>query len=345
MNLANVKGITIPEGAVKALSIGGVKVWEKAPDVAYLYFYNEDGSSVLQIVECKDGADGAYTGSTPTKASTAQYTYSFAGWSLTPGGPVNADALKNVTADRSVYAAFTSTLRTYTVYWKNGSTTLETDTNVPYGTVPTYNGADPTHTNPDYVWNGWSPAVGAITGDTTYTAQFKDTSYVYAKLIDRSISGEYTNDTVTSIGNYAFRSCSALTTADFPAATSIGNYAFRGCSALTTADFPAATSIGISAFNGCSALTTADFPAATSIGISAFNGCSKLTALILRSETMCTLSNKNAFSSTPIASGTGYIYVPRALVDSYKAASNWSTYAAQFRAIEDYPDICGGESA
>lgn len=34
MNLANVKGITIPEGAVKALSIGGVKVWEKvsAPD-------------------------------------------------------------------------------------------------------------------------------------------------------------------------------------------------------------------------------------------------------------------------------------------------------------------------
>ena len=51
---------------------------------------------------------------------------------------------------------------------------------------------------------------------------------------------------------------------------------------------------------------------------------------------MATLSNTNAFSSTPIASGTGYIYVPRALVDSYKAASKWSTYANQFRALEDY---------
>ena len=78
----------------------------------------------------------------------------------------------------------------------------------------------------------------------------------------------------------------------------------------------------------------------TSIGSYAFCGCSKLTTLILRSETMCTLSNTNAFSSTPIESGTGYIYVPRALVDSYKAASNWSTYANQIRAIEDYPLIC-----
>lgn len=35
-------------------------------------------------------------------------------------------------------------------------------------------------------------------------------------------------------------------------------------------------------------------------------------------------------------SGTGYIYVPRALVDTYKAATNWSTIADQFRALEDY---------
>ena len=39
---------------------------------------------------------------------------------------------------------------------------------------------------------------------------------------------------------------------------------------------------------------------------------------------------------------TGYIYVPRALVNSYKAATNWSTFASQIRAIEDYPDITGG---
>ena len=185
-------------------------------------------------------------------------------------------------------------------------------------------------------------------------------------IIDRSIT-EIADNLVTSIGDYAFRGCSALTTADFPAVTRIGDSAFNECSALTTADFPVATSIGIGGFYGCSALTTADFPVATSIGQNAFNkcsalttadfpvatsigdtafqNCSKLIAVILRSETMCTLSNTNAFTNTPIKSGTGYIYVPRALVDSYKAATNWSTYANQFRAIEDYPDICGGESA
>ena len=125
----------------------------------------------------------------------------------------------------------------------------------------------------------------------------------------------------------------------------IGKYAFQGCEALTTVNFPAATSIGNNAFQNCSALTTADFPAATSIGSSTFRGCSKLTTVILRSGTMATLGNTQAFSGTPIESGTGYIYVPAALVDAYKAATNWSTYANQFRAIEDYPEICGGETA
>ena len=151
-------------------------------------------------------------------------------------------------------------------------------------------------------------------------------------------------NTVDSIGDEALTSSiidRSITEIRDNYATSIGIYAFYSCSKLTTADFPAATSIGINAFYDCKALTTANFPEATSIDSSAFSSCSKLTALILRSGTMATLSNTNAFSSTPIASGTGYIYVPAALVDSYKAASKWSTYANQIRAIEDYPEICG----
>ena len=290
-----------------------------------LYFYN--GDTLLATVSVADGGDGAYTGSTPTKASTAQYTYSFAGWSKTKGGSVDSTALKAVTADRNVYAVFTATVRTYTVVWKNGSTTLETDTNVPYGTTPTYNGSTPVYNGSgdasEYTFSGWSPAVGPITGDTTYTAQYKYSGYYYVKLIDRSISGAYTNETVTSIGSYAFYKCTSLKTVNFPAATSIGERAFFYCSALTTADFPAATIIGKSAFNSCS----------------------KLTTLILRSDTMATLDDTYAFNSTPIASGTGYIYVPAALVDSYKAANNWRTYANHIRAIEDYPEITGGETA
>lgn len=175
--------------------------------------------------------------------------------------------------------------------------------------------------------------------------------------IDKSIT-QYKDNSISSIGSFAFHSCSQLTSVDFPAATSIGINAFYQCSALTSVDFPsatstganafhsctqltsvnfpAATSIGSTAFQYCSNLTTADFPLATSIGNGAFQSCSKLTALILRSATMCKLNQTSAFNNMPIAFGTGYIYVPRALVDSYKAATNWSNFANQFRALEDY---------
>ena len=140
----------------------------------------------------------------------------------------------------------------------------------------------------------------------------------------------------TSIGSYAFQSCSGLTTVDFPVATSVETYAFQSCSGLTTANFPVATSIETSSFQSCRSLTTANFPVATSIGASAFRSCSELKSLLLRNNKVCTLSNTNAFNSTPISSGTGYIYVPSALIEQYKTAKNWSTYASQFRALEDY---------
>ena len=142
----------------------------------------------------------------------------------------------------------------------------------------------------------------------------------------------------TSIGTYAFYSCSALTSADFPVATSIGSYAFYSCSSLTSVDFPAATILDISAFRYCSALTSVDFPAATSIGSNAFNGCTALTSLTLSTKNrVAKLSDTNALQSTPIASGTGYIYVPDDLVGQYKAATNWATYANKILPISQKP--------
>ena len=146
----------------------------------------------------------------------------------------------------------------------------------------------------------------------------------------------------TSIGNDAFAYCYALTTADFPPVTSIGDRVFQNCSALTTTNFPLATAMGGAVFQYCYALTTADFPLVTSIGNSTFRYCSQLSTLILRKNDVCTLANINALANTPIASGTGYVYVPASLVDAYKAATNWVTYANQIRAIEDYPEITGG---
>ena len=103
------------------------------------------------------------------------------------------------------------------------------------------------------------------------------------------------------------------------------------------------TKVGQYVFYGCSKLTSLDFANVTSIDANAFEACSTLETLILRSTTVCTLAATSAFTSTKIASGTGYIYVPSLLLDAYKEATNWSKY--QFRTIEDYPEICGGEPA
>ena len=98
----------------------------------------------------------------------------------------------------------------------------------------------------------------------------------------------------------------------------------------------------LGSFYNCINLAKIDFDVLEEMKNADFYQCSALTAVIIRSPAVCMMSDSNAFKSTPIASGTGYIYVPAALVDSYKAATNWTKYANQIRAIEDYPDICGG---
>lgn len=94
--------------------------------------------------------------------------------------------------------------------------------------------------------------------------------------------------------------------------------------------------IGPYAFTYCEALASVDLVDCDLIDGYGFHICSVLKRLVLRNNETTSLANTNCLTGTLIKSGTGYIYVPRALVDSYKAATNWSTYADQFRALEDY---------
>ena len=149
-------------------------------------------------------------------------------------------------------------------------------------------------------------------------------------MVSRTITN-YNNDRVTHIGQAAFYFCATLESVSFKNAETADNYSFRYCGALKRAEFPKATMIGTGAFEYCYVLT----------------------ALVLRSETVCSLRHTSAFNNCYHILGTvnkmynpnglkdGFIYVPQALVEQYKTATNWSTYASQIRAIEDYPDICG----
>lgn len=139
-----------------------------------------------------------------------------------------------------------------------------------------------------------------------------------------------------SKGTNIFVGCTSLKSASFPLATEIPSANFDACTALETVSYPLATVVRSNAFRGCTALKALDFPAMAQISSEAFSGCSALKALVLRSQAVCSLDSVYAFRSTPIYNGTGYIYVPSALYDSYRENTRWTTLANQFRKLEEW---------
>ena len=105
-------------------------------------------------------------------------------------------------------------------------------------------------------------------------------------------------NSVTTIGDNAFRGCSGLTSVTIPnSVTTIGIYAFNQCTGLTSVTIGnGVTSIGSSAFDGCTGLTSITIPnSVTTIGIYAFSRCSGLTSLTIPNSV--TTIGDNAFYS------------------------------------------------
>ena len=156
---------------------------------------------------------------------------------------------------------------------------------------------------------------------------------------------------VTSIESYTVIDCSPLSSITIPnGVTVIKSSAVRGCSSLSSITIPnGVTSINYSAFTFCSSLSSITIPnGVTSIEGSTFAYCSSLASITILNgvtsiesnafqncygvafydftayTTVPSLVNKTAF--TGIAADC-QIRVPASLVDAWKAATNWSTYA------------------
>ena len=167
-------------------------------------------------------------------------------------------------------------------------------------------------------------------------------------------------DSVTSIGDYAFSSCSSLTSITIPkSVTSIGSWAFSDCSSLTSITIPeGVTSIGNWAFYGCTSLTgiwvgkcnpnysndengvlynkektrliqcpgglsgTYAIPdSVTSIGNYAFYGCSSLTSIIIP-DSVTSIGNRAFYGCSSLTS----ITIPNGVTSiGYRAFSGCSS--------------------
>lgn len=147
--------------------------------------------------------------------------------------------------------------------------------------------------------------------------------------------------TVTSIGQYSFANCTGMETFTATGAIgTLGTYTFNGASghvmALREIHMPnLGTGIALNlnfgnatAANACQHLEVCDIGKAKSIAANTFANCYKLQTLIMRRTSVTTCANVSAFLNTPLRGRNGLtarVFVPSALIDSYKSASVWST--------------------
>ena len=106
--------------------------------------------------------------------------------------------------------------------------------------------------------------------------------YSGSVVIPSSVTYNSETYNVTSIGDYAFRDCSGLTSVTIPnSVTSIGGYAFQNCTGLTSITIPGSvTDTGYEAFNKCTGLTSVTIQnGVTRIGKGSFSDCKGLTSI------------------------------------------------------------------
>lgn len=120
----------------------------------------------------------------PDHESTAQYTYTFTGWTPT---------LAAVTEDATYYAVYDTTLNSYAITFVDWDRyELETDT-VAYGEMPSYQGETPTREiegGVQYTFTGWNPALATVTGDATYVATYSEDTLRYTVRLVLTAEGD-----------------------------------------------------------------------------------------------------------------------------------------------------------
>ena len=138
-----------------------------------------------------------------------------------------------------------------------------------------------THTYTDYgsytiTCDGTSIPAGSTSSSGMFSSSNSSPNYYCVEI--------RVGDSVTSIGNYAFRYCYSLTSVTIPdSVTSIRDFAFDSCFSLTSVTIPdSVTSIGRAVCQYCRSLTSITIPdSVTSIGDYVFQYCYSLASVTI----------------------------------------------------------------
>lgn len=178
----------------------------------YTLTYDVNGGNAVSPASKSVQYGSAYgTLPTPTRASTAQYSYTFAGWytAATGGTQVTANTTMGA-GNTTIYAHWTATTRSYTVTWNgNGGTPSKSSSSFHYNDVL---GTLPTATRTEHVFKGWSTSASGsvnvstttkVTGDVTYYAIWQINSYTLTVTAG-------TGGTVSGSGTYNYGETATL---------------------------------------------------------------------------------------------------------------------------------------
>ena len=143
-------------------------------DVLQLTFLGANGE-VLYEKHCvlgDDSFDPVETGKieTPIKEATLAVRYHYSGWTATQGGEADENALKAITSDKILYAAFSEEAILYHARFWDGESLLA-DVETRYGEEAE---APTVETREDFVFKGWNPSTLTIYGDTDFYAVWEE---------------------------------------------------------------------------------------------------------------------------------------------------------------------------
>jgi len=238
-----------------------------------------------------------YKGATPTKAADVQYTYTFNSWDK---------SVAKVTGDATYTATFSNKTNQYTIKFVNEDGTVLQSSAWDYGATPTFTAKEPLK-DPDtanaYIFDGWTEAIGTVTGDKTYTATFKPYAYALKYTYDSTT----TSYTVSGYSGYFHDVVIPETYNDGTngehAVTTLKDQVFRNSTTLTRVKILARlTNFGSNSFGLDTALNEVSLPEGLPLlnGYEVFCGASLLSALTIPSTV--TSISANFFQKSYLAS-------------------------------------------